>query len=181
MNEDSLNNITQRLNKIKIKTGDSNYQNLLKKYNIEELPDEPADIEFREEQYLQILDTLDWIEEIEMDCEPTNRKMDELIEYSLAKTMQYKRRVNFDPNCPVNKEVSPKAAKLHVEIGDLVYQNIPLLKDNRICKHRKIRNIKKLNKKIVRFVDQIEKDNIEEKEAIENITTKIRKINIKKR
>lgn len=180
MKDDEINNITQRLHKIKIKTGDSYYQSLLQKYNIAELPDEPVAEEYKQEEYSKVLDILAWIEEIEMDCEPTNKNIDELIEYSLAKTMQYKRKINFDPDHPVNKEVSPEAAELHMEIGDLIYKNVPLLKDNKICKHRKIRNIRKLNQKIIQFVDKIDEDSLKEKEDMKNITVRIRKIKIKK-
>ncbi len=179
MEKDHIELITQQLNnisirKIKIKNENDEYKSSIKKYNIKDY--DVDDMEDSEREYeMSIIDwNLDFIDRYEND-NPTEKEVDEFISFNLAKTLQYK--IKFCLN--IDDEMYQTLNKIQKQrlkiIGQKINNNIPLLKNKGIHKKRKIHHIKKLSRAIKYFIN----DTYDEY-SIEQITTKMRKIKIRR-
>lgn len=142
----------------KIIKSDSYYQSLIAKYNIYEPPLILSE-ENKADQYDDVCDVLNRIEDYENNLFTGDTEINELIEYSTAKIMQCKRRVSFDPYNNDLKRFSPPLQDQHISLGRLIKQSIPILKNNKICKHKKITRIKRLNNRIIKIMDLIQDEN----------------------
>lgn len=173
--DEELDDITTRLNKVKIKFGDTLYNNLIKKYNIQDPPIKETEQE-KYDEYQIVLDILDSIEDYENNM-LDEEECEEMIEFGMAKIMQYQRRIDFSPFNTVNMMLKPEHLKMHTKIGKMIKGAIPILKSGKVAKSRKIKNIKNVNSLIVKLTESLYDD----QNGVDDITHRLHKIQIKKK
>ncbi len=162
MNTDWLNQLNQEFDNlhinqdqnnkpnIKIKIcKNTNYNRLIKQHDIIDYNTPELDLEDREKEYQLVKDNLLNLNKFET----TDVNLHKFVSYNLAKSLQYKKKICFNTNHCMYRNLNRKLkSKLNI-IGKKVNSNISILKDKNLPKKYKLHHIKKLNKAIIDFVD----------------------------
>ena len=95
------------------------------------------------------------IENIINNCEISfnQNNFNKFISFNLAKAMQYKKRIIFNPNHHMYQDLNNRLKNKLKIIGKKIDHNITILKDKSISKYYRIKSIRKLNKSLINFVD----------------------------
>ena len=183
---DINNNSTIKMRVIKIKNKDNEYRRVLQQSNIQDWEDvDEMTQDDKDTEYQMVQENIGRAQEYEdlsdyelSDTEGAKEESDKFIDFNIAKTMQYRKRVCLDANNKMYKNLSYSRKNKLRTIDKKVDRNLSILKRNGIRKRYKMYRIKKLNRAIINF---IEESIIVGKPIpnVESIIIKIRRLKIK--
>lgn len=175
---------------------DIEYETLIKQYNIKDYPKNIMTDDDKHEEYQILKSNIKTIDNyyLSSGCNIDDYDIDEFIKYNLAKNLQYKRKFCLDTNNKIYRDLNHKRKNKIKVIRKKILHNISILKNKKICRHKKLFCIKKISKAIIHFIDEEYYLNLptrtcklrikeinDDNATVDDIIYKMRKLNIKKK